>query len=41
LLEIHEKPMAEQKVILKQKLADWMGKDYQQLDDILVIGFKV
>jgi serine phosphatase RsbU (regulator of sigma subunit) len=41
LLEIHEKPMAEQKIILKQKLADWMGKDYQQLDDILVIGFKI
>jgi len=41
LLEIHEKPMQEQKEFLKQKLRDWMGNNYQQLDDILVIGFKV
>jgi len=41
LLEIHQKPMQEQKFILGQRLAEWMGKDYSQLDDILVIGFKV
>ncbi len=41
LLEIYEKPMPEQKEILKKRLAEWMGKEHQQLDDILVIGFKV
>jgi serine phosphatase RsbU (regulator of sigma subunit) len=41
LVEIHQKPMFEQKEILKQKLNEWMGKEHEQLDDILVIGFKV
>ena len=41
LMEIYQKPMQEQKTILEERLAEWMGKTYSQLDDILVIGFKV
>ena len=40
LLEIHGRPMPEQKKILEQTLKDWMGV-YPQRDDILVIGAKV
>lgn len=41
LLEIHQLPMEEQKEILKQKLVSWMGVRNKQLDDILLIGFKL
>ncbi len=41
LLEIHQFPMEKQKEILKQKLVSWMGERNKQLDDILVIGFKL
>lgn len=40
LLEIHTQPMAEQGKILDQRLASWMGNN-KQLDDIIVIGFKL
>lgn len=40
LLEVHEKPMEEQRQILDQRLKDWMGK-HKQIDDILLMGFKV
>ncbi len=40
LLEIHQKPMAEQKEILAYTLDEWKG-DTPQVDDILVIGFKL
>jgi len=41
LLEIHHKPMKEQEQILAQNLDDWMGDEENQIDDILVIGFKL
>jgi serine phosphatase RsbU (regulator of sigma subunit) len=41
LLEIHKLPMEKQSVILEEKLIDWMGEKYHQVDDILVIGFKL
>ncbi|HCT30877.1 MAG TPA: hypothetical protein DIW31_09120 [Bacteroidales bacterium] len=41
LLEIHLLPMAKQKEILDQKIVSWMGERNKQLDDILVIGFKL
>ena len=41
LLEIHQRPMPEQKMILSQKLDDWKGLKYKAVDDILVIGFKL
>ncbi len=40
LVEISDKPMDEQKRLLDQKHKDWMGKN-AQLDDILVIGVKI
>lgn len=40
LLEIHQKPMRQQKDILEKTLVNWMGSE-QQVDDILVIGVRV
>ena len=40
LLEIHEKPFDEQKQILEERLDEWQG-DYRQMDDILVMGFRI
>lgn len=41
LLEIHQKPMAEQSKILGKTIEDWMGKKYDQIDDILVLGVRI
>jgi hypothetical protein len=41
LLENCTKPFAEQKNILSTTMDNWMGKEHEQLDDILVIGVKV
>jgi len=40
LLEIHTKPMAEQKAILDKTFADWKG-DRPQIDDILLMGVHI
>jgi serine phosphatase RsbU (regulator of sigma subunit) len=40
LLQIYTFPMAEQKALLDIKLKEWMG-DEEQIDDILVIGFRI
>jgi phosphoserine phosphatase RsbU/P len=40
LLDIHSRPLAEQKELLKTTLYDWMGSN-SQVDDILVIGIKI
>jgi phosphoserine phosphatase RsbU/P len=39
LMEIHQKPMNEQKVTLEKKYIDWK-LDVEQIDDILVMGIK-
>lgn len=41
LLDIHDKPMDEQRQILESTLENWIGKEYQRVDDILVMGFRV
>lgn len=41
LLEIHDKPMQVQKEMLEKKFNEWKGVNYQQVDDILVMGFKI
>ncbi|MBE9467578.1 MAG: SpoIIE family protein phosphatase [Bacteroidetes bacterium] len=41
LLEIHEQPMEEQKEILDVTLEGWKGSNFSQIDDILVMGFKL
>ena len=40
LLEIHQKPMAEQEVILDSRIKEWRGEK-EQLDDILIFGLKI
>ncbi len=40
LLDIHKLPMAEQKKIMDDIISDWI-KNTRQIDDILVIGFKM
>ena len=39
LLKIHSKPMEKQRQILDTTIEEWKG-NYQQIDDILVMGFK-
>lgn len=41
LVEIHQLPMSQQREILNQKLTDWIGENNKQIDDVLVIGFKL
>lgn len=41
LVKIHQKPMAEQKEILDNEIKQWIGEDYEQIDDILVIGIRI
>jgi CheY-like chemotaxis protein len=40
LIEIHEKPMIEQKTILENTINEWKG-EHPQVDDILVLGYKI
>ncbi len=40
LLEIHQKPMQEQKQIMDKVIVDWMG-DIEQNDDICLIGVRI
>jgi len=39
LMDIHQKPMPEQKVLLEKKYEEWK-RDVEQIDDILVLGIK-
>lgn len=41
LFDNHEKSMEEQKTILRNHLINWIGSDYKQIDDVLVMGFKL
>jgi serine phosphatase RsbU (regulator of sigma subunit) len=40
LVEIHAMPMKEQHQVLHERIEGWMG-DYQQVDDILLIGIRI
>jgi serine phosphatase RsbU (regulator of sigma subunit)/HAMP domain-containing protein len=40
LIEIHQKPIEEQKTLLNQRIEEWKG-NYEQVDDILVFGVKI
>jgi serine phosphatase RsbU (regulator of sigma subunit) len=40
IIDIHQKPMDEQRDILESTIRDWMGCE-EQIDDITVIGIKV
>jgi serine phosphatase RsbU (regulator of sigma subunit) len=41
LLDNHHLPMKEQKEIISRAMSDYMGDEYKQLDDMLVLGFRV
>ncbi len=41
ILSIQDKPMKEQCLHLHKFINDWMGGEFEQVDDILVIGIKV
>ena len=41
LMDIHDKPMAAQESILIDTHENWRGLEYDQLDDIIVIGARV
>ena len=41
LFEIHQMPMAEQKNILDMVISEWKGEVREQIDDMLIIGFKI
>lgn len=41
LMQIHNEPAEKQREMLKQNLIDWRGTKYNQLDDVMVIGFKL
>jgi serine phosphatase RsbU (regulator of sigma subunit) len=40
LLEIHQLPMEEQKIIIERRFSEWKG-ELQQIDDIVVAGIKI
>ncbi|MCK5171345.1 MAG: SpoIIE family protein phosphatase [Bacteroidales bacterium] len=40
LLDIHKKPMAEQREILDKRIDEWRG-DWEQIDDIIILGIRV
>jgi len=41
LHEIHARPFAEQKEMLHETYLQWKGEKWEQIDDILIMGFKV
>jgi serine phosphatase RsbU (regulator of sigma subunit) len=41
LLDIHSKPMEEQKTMLDRTFKNWVGTQYHQTDDVIVIGVKI
>jgi hypothetical protein len=41
LLANHQKPMAEQQQLLESVFKEWIGQEFMQMDDVLLIGFKV
>lgn len=41
LYDVHSLPWKEQHKMLETQLRRWQGKEFQQIDDILVIGFRL
>jgi serine phosphatase RsbU (regulator of sigma subunit) len=40
LLNIHNMAFPDQKAVIHQKIEEWMGSENEQVDDMLVLGFK-
>lgn len=41
LMKIHDLPMLQQQEILETTLEEWRGEEYQPIDDVLVVGFRL
>lgn len=41
LLGVYKRPMADQGKLIEYNFKQWLGKKYEQVDDILVFGFRV
>ena len=41
LLNIHDKPLLEQQEFLDKHFEEWRGTKFNQIDDVLVLGFKL
>lgn len=41
LLKIHDLPMLQQQEILETTLEEWRGEEYQPIDDVLIVGFRL
>jgi serine phosphatase RsbU (regulator of sigma subunit) len=41
LMDVHAKPMKEQKQLLNDYIVDWMGPINNQIDDILIFGIRI
>ncbi|MTI30283.1 two-component regulator propeller domain-containing protein, partial [Xanthovirga aplysinae] len=41
LLDIHNEPMEKQQMILKERIEKWMKHNHPQIDDILILGFRL
>jgi serine phosphatase RsbU (regulator of sigma subunit) len=41
LQTIHTEPIAKQKEILEKEFNNWKGDDYEQVDDILILGLRI
>ena len=41
IFKIHDEPPEKQREILNQTIEDWIGKDGEQTDDIILMGFKL
>lgn len=41
LLKNHELSMADQKKMYEESFLNWMGSEYEQIDDVLLMGIKV
>ncbi|HOY72717.1 MAG TPA: SpoIIE family protein phosphatase, partial [Tenuifilaceae bacterium] len=41
LLKVHQLPMIQQQEILETTMDEWQGSENKQIDDIMVIGFRL
>ena len=41
LLDIHNKPLEIQKDLIDLNLKKWMGRKHEQVDDIMIFGFRL
>lgn len=41
LMKIHDLPMLQQQEILETTLEEWRGVEYQPIDDVLIVGFRL